>query len=134
MAAEDLDITNALRYFLDVGMLLPLAIGVGLAAAFTLWWHRRHAERGRPWLTFAAALAIAGIGMFTLARDGIALVGALSNSDYRPPGLPGLLEWSAEGWQRVSTNPFASSEVMLNVALFVPAGFFLTLWLRRPGL
>ena len=45
--------------------------------------------------------------------------------------LAGAFRWSPDGWRRISYNP-GSDQVVLNVLLFVPAGFAWTLARRRP--
>jgi hypothetical protein len=51
-------------------------------------------------------------------------------------GMPGfspsgVLNWSADGWNRISYNPW-SDQVMLNALLYAPAGFAWTVARRRP--
>jgi hypothetical protein len=45
--------------------------------------------------------------------------------------LGGAVHWSADGWHRISYNPW-SGQVVLNMFLFAPAGFAWTLARRRP--
>ena len=71
---------------------------------------------------WAAIMSCGGIVALTLLRDGI------------PHGwAPGnLTRWGASTWDSFVRNPLASSQVLLNILLFVPAGFTLTLLFRRP--
>lgn len=46
----------------------------------------------------------------------------------------GLANWGDEGLATLTRDPLSSSQFMLNVALFVPAGAALTWLTRRPGL
>ncbi|MFE7457441.1 VanZ family protein [Streptomyces sp. NPDC057554] len=107
------------------GVVLPLLV-LTLASAGVAWavrrrgaghrWHGRHGG-----LVFAAFASVGLILSVALFREG-------------SPGFAPrqLLHWSANGWQRISYDPFSSTEVLLNVALFVPAAFFWTLLTGRP--
>ena len=58
----------------------------------------------------------------TLLRDGLPSAIALSR----------ITDWSSDGLDRLSRDPFASSQFLLNVLLFVPAGLGWTWFTRRP--
>ena len=71
---------------------------------------------------FASFVSFALIVAVTLFREGV------------PTGfaLGGLTHWSADGLRLLSRDPLGSSQFMLNVILFVPAGLVWTWLLRRP--
>jgi hypothetical protein len=79
-----------------------------------------HRSRG---LWFAALASIALIVSVTLFRNGISTGFDLSS----------LAEWSTDGARRLWRDPFGSSQFVLNIVLFVPAGIAVTLLWRRPG-
>ena len=98
-----------------VGALVVLLGASALAA-----WRLRSPERsGLAW--FAALGSVALVIAVTLLRDGW------------PTGidLGRLGEWSRNGWDRMSSDPLGS-QVVLNVALFVPAGAAWTWLVDRP--
>ncbi len=101
-----------------------VALVVLLAAAIVLaYLHGRAGRLGRGfWSHLAAYASVALVVAVTLLRDGW------------PQGfwLGGLAVWSADGWQRLSSDPLSSSQILLNTALFVPAGSFWTLLTGRP--
>lgn len=95
-----------------VALVVLLAAAVGFA--YVQGRARRH---GRGfWSHLAAYASVALVVAVTLLRDGW------------PQGFwPGSLTvWSTDGWQRLSSDPLASSQILLNMALFVPAGVFWT--------
>ncbi|MHC5903949.1 VanZ family protein [Streptomyces sp. S6] len=100
------------------GVLIPLSVWVPASAVAV--WLTRH--RGRhPVLLFAAYVSVGLILSVTLFREG--------ELAFSPRGL---LHWSSSGWRRVSYDPFSDTEVLLNTALFVPAGLVWTLLTGRP--
>lgn len=95
------------------------------ASAGGAWWitRRRGSTHGSvAW--FAALGSLAGIVALTLARHG-------------PPGRfrpSDALAWSTTGWDRLSgSDLLGSSQFLLNVALFVPAGVAWTWVTGRPA-
>lgn len=99
-------------------LVVLLAPAIGLAYV-----HGRARRHGRGfWSHLLAYASVALIVAVTLLRDGW------------PRGfwLGSLTVWSADGWQRLSSDPLASSQILLNVALFVPAGVFWTFLAGRP--
>lgn len=90
------------------------------SAAGALWLSRARAVR-RPFVLFAALGSIAGCVSLTLARDGIP-------GDFRPGSV---FAWTGSGWDRLGPGDLlGSSQFLLNVALFVPAGIA-WVWLTR---
>jgi hypothetical protein len=71
---------------------------------------------------FAAFATLAVIVSVTLFRDGFPTVFRLDR----------LSQWSGDGFRLLSRDPLGSSQFLLNVALFVPAGAAWTLMFRRP--
>jgi hypothetical protein len=71
---------------------------------------------------WATTMSCGGIVALTLLRDGIP-------HGWAPGSLAG---WGTSTLDSLVRNPLASSQVVLNILLFVPAGFTLTLLLRRP--
>ena len=101
------------------GAMAALAVLLGASALAA----RRLRSPGRSGLAwFAAFGSVALVIAVTLLRDGW------------PSGidLGGLGEWSGNGWDRLSGDPVGSSEILLNVALFVPVGAAWTWLLGRP--
>ena len=101
------------------GAMAALAVLLGASALAA----RRLRSPGRSGLAwFAAFGSVALVIAVTLLRDGW------------PSGidLGGLGEWSDNGWDRLSGDPVGSSEILLNVALFVPVGAAWTWLLGRP--
>ena len=82
---------------------------------------RRSGGRTSAWTLLALVLPILLILAATVFRhtNGFAL------------SLSGAFRWSSDGWSRISYNPW-SDQVVLNVLLFVPAGFAWALIRRRP--
>jgi Glycopeptide antibiotics resistance protein len=103
---------------------LPALALLLLASAIASWWLGR---RSRPvdrsaTMWFAALASTSIIVAVTLFRDG-------APTTLR---LGGLTDWSRDGWRLLSTDPLGSSQFLLNVVLFIPAGLAWTLLLRRP--
>jgi hypothetical protein len=90
------------------------------ASALATWWLHRRSERPAA-LWFAGLASAALIAAVTLFRDGW------------PQGfdLRRLADWSGDGWQRLSGDPFGSSQFVLNLVLFVPAGAAWTVFTRH---
>jgi hypothetical protein len=93
-------------------------------SAVTAWWlARRRRPIARPMLAWFAGFAtLAIIVSVTLFRDGFPTAFRLDR----------LSQWSGDGFRLLSRDPLGSSQFILNVALFVPAGAAWTLMLRRP--
>ncbi|MBB1246683.1 VanZ family protein [Streptomyces durbertensis] len=109
-------------WFLSMdGVVLPLLVLTLMSAGATWLIRRRGASDRHGGLVFAGLVSVSLILSVTLFRDG--------RLTFTPEQL---LHWSVSGWQRVSYDPFSSIEVLLNVALFVPAGLCWTLLARRP--
>lgn len=84
------------------------------ASAGAAWWLTRRTETGRgPVVWFAAFASIAGIIALTLTRHGLPMA-----------ARPGdAFAWTNSGWNRLAEDDLlGSSQFLLNVALFVPAG------------
>lgn len=94
------------------------------ASAAGAWWLNRRASVQRPLAWFAALASIAGCISLTLARDG-------APQAFRPGNV---LAWAGSGWDRlVDGDLLGSSQFLLNIALFVPAGLAWTWLTRRPA-
>lgn len=103
--------------------LLALAVLLVAALLAARWLHRsdKFALRSTGlWFTGMASLAL--IVAVTLFRDGLPTTIRLGN----------LGDWSADGLRQLSRDPFGSSQFVLNIVLFVPAGATWTLISRRP--
>lgn len=94
------------------------------ASAAGLWWLGRRRTVRRP-LAWLAALGTSALCIsFTLARDGVP-------EAFRPGDV---FAWVGSGWDRLGhSDLLGSSQFLLNVALFVPAGLAWTWLTRRPG-
>jgi hypothetical protein len=95
-----------------------------LISAGAAWWlARRRRPVERPMLGWFAAFAtLAIIVSVTVFRDGFPTVFRLDR----------LSQWSGDGLRLLSRDPLGSSQFILNVALFVPAGAAWTVMFRRP--
>lgn len=102
--------------------LLVLAVLLSAAGAAACWLGGRPVKSWSAQQWFAGMSTLAIIVAVTLFRDGIAFHLDVSN----------LGEWSSHGIRRLSRDPLGSSQFVLNVVLFVPAGVAWTLLTRRP--
>jgi hypothetical protein len=126
-------IGRVLEFFVSTGLLPALAIGIVVSVVVTALALRRGWLPAPRWLVFAAVLSVGGVLVFTVLREGVLVVQAVaSGAPLALPGWPGLLDWSPDGWWRATADPLGSTQVFLNVALFVPAGVAWTLLTRRP--
>jgi hypothetical protein len=127
------DIGRVLEFFVSTGLLPALAVGLVVSVVVTALALRQGWLVAPRWLVFAAVLSVVGVMVFTVLREAVLLVQEVaSGAPLDPPGRQGLREWSADGWWRATADPLGSAQVLLNVALFVPAGFAWTLLTRRP--
>lgn len=83
---------------------------------------RRWFPRRPVVVVWSAIVAVAVVVAFTLLRDG--LPSRLS--------LGAVADWSTSMLDALATDPLASSQVVLNVLLFVPLGAAVMALLRRP--
>lgn len=102
-------------------------IALAVLLALSAWAARRVVRaRGTPepsWLAwFGGFASLALVVAVTLFRSGL------------PSGvdLGGIGEWSAAGLRLLTRDPLGSSQFLLNVALFVPAGMLWAWLVRRP--
>lgn len=95
-----------------------------IASALGAWWLTRRAATARgPVAWFSGFASIAGCVSLTLARDG-------PPQRFRPGEV---LAWTVSGWDRLVDGALvASSQFILNAALFVPAGVVWTWLIARP--
>ena len=94
-----------------------------VVSALIAWWlqYSQRSQRGFvAW--FAGFASVALIVSVTLFRDGL-------TSGFHPTGF---LHWSNGGFERLSRDPLGSSQFLLNVVLFVPAGLVWTWVVKRP--
>jgi hypothetical protein len=127
------DIGGVFEFFVSTGLLPALAVGLVVSVVVTALALRQGWLVAPRWLVFAAVLSVVGVMVFTVLREAVLLVQEVaSGAPLDPPGRQGLREWSADGWWRATADPLGSAQVLLNVALFVPAGFAWTLLTRRP--
>lgn len=90
---------------------------------------------GRPrFAVFGACVSLALIVSVTLLRGLSALVvGVVAGGEPAGAGLPGSpFDWSADGWSRLTYDGLSSTQNLLNLLLFVPAGLFVYLLVKRP--
>lgn len=104
-----------------------VAAGVALASllaasGMVTMWASRTGRTTRPLLLFGTLASLALILVVTLLREGLP-------AGWSPAGIT---VWSEDGWRRLSGSPLTSSQVMLNAALFAPAGFAWTSLSKRP--
>jgi hypothetical protein len=127
------DIGRVLEFFVSTGLLPALAVGLVVSVVVTVLALRQGWLVAPRWLVFAAVLSVVGVVVFTVLREGVLLVQAVaSGASLSPPGWQGLRDWSPDGWWRATPDPLGSAQMLLNVALFVPAGFAWALLTRRP--
>ena len=105
----------------DTQALPALGVLLVLAAALTLWL-RRSGRTNQAFALFAALASICLIVAVTLLRSGWPHLFSVSR----------LTDWSAAGIERLRSDPFGSSQFILNVVLFVPAGVTWAWMTRRP--
>jgi hypothetical protein len=127
------DVGRVFAFFVSTGVLPVLVVGVA-ASAVTAWVAVRRGWVSAPgWLAFVAMLSVSGILVFTVFREATAVVTSIASGEpFMMPGWLALREWSADGVQRVLADPLGKTTVLLNIALFVPAGFVWTVITRRP--
>lgn len=102
---------------------LPALVVLLLAAAVLAWWLRRSGRTDQACgALFASLASICLIVAVTLLRSGWPHQFSVDR----------LTDWSAPGFERLRSDPFGSSQFILNVALFVPAGVAWTWMTRRP--
>lgn len=105
------------------GALSALVVLLSLSAVAAWSVSRRPRSIERPTLAWFAAFAtLAMILSVTVLRDGFPTVFRLDR----------LTQWSGDGFRLLSRDPLGSSQFILNIALFVPAGVAWTLMFRRP--
>lgn len=127
------EIVDVLAFFVSTGTLPALAVGVLVALGLTAVAVRRQWLDVPGWLTFCAVLSVVGILVFTLFRETAVLVQAVgSGSPVAMPGWAGLLVWSPDGLWRALADPLGSTQTLLNILLFLPAGLLWTVVTRRP--
>lgn len=103
--------------------LTALAVLLAASAAGAWWLHRRGSVH-HPLAWFGALGSIAGCLSLTLARDG-------APEAFRPGDV---LAWAATGWDGlIGGDLLGSSQFLLNLGLFVPAGLAWTSLTGRPG-
>lgn len=120
-------IVELLAVFVHTGVLPALAVGLVASLAVTAIAVRRRWLEAPTWLVFGAVLSVVGVLVFTLFREGDLIVqNAASGAPLVMAGWNGLSDWSPDGWWRVTADPLRSPQVLLNIALFVPAGFLWT--------
>jgi hypothetical protein len=103
---------------------LPAFAVLVLAAAVLTWCLRRSGRTDQAsGALFASLASVSLVVAVTLLRSG-------------PPQQisPGrVADWSTTGLEQLRSNPFGSSQFILNVVLFVPAGIAWTWMTRRPA-
>ncbi|MFN2346019.1 MAG: VanZ family protein [Dermatophilaceae bacterium] len=128
-----IDIVEVLAFFVGTGVLPALLVGLVGSVVVTVVVVRRGWLQTPPWLVLAAVLSVVGILVFTLFRESVLIVQEVaSGTSLVLPGWRGLSHWSPDGWWRATADPLRSTQVLLNIALFVPAGFVWTYLTRRP--
>jgi hypothetical protein len=106
--------------FMRSDAMIAAIVLVALAASETWVAWVRSGPACRPHQRFPATATLGVILAATIFRDGW------------PHGLEigHAASWSASGWRRLSTDPLHSSQIVLNVILFAPAGAAWTLLWR----
>jgi glycopeptide antibiotics resistance protein len=103
---------------------LPALVVLLVSGAVLAWWLRRSGRTNQGFAALFAPLAsICLIVAVTLLRSGWP----------QRFSLGGLTDWSTAGFEQLRSDPFGSSQFVLNVVLFVPAGIAWTWMTRRPG-
>ena len=127
------DIGGVLTAFVVTGVLPALLVGLVVSVVVTVVSVRRGRLQRPVWLVVAAVLSVVGILVFTLFRESVLIAQEVaSGASLMLPGWRGLGDWSPDGWWRATADPLRSTQVLLNIALFVPAGFVWTFLTRRP--
>ncbi len=93
-------------------------------SAVAAWWVAHHVERieirAPEWFVgFASAALVLAVTLFRYGWP----------TGFSPGGLG---DWSSDGLRSLSRDPLGSSQFVLNVALFVPAGLAWTWITKRP--
>ena len=102
-----------------VGALILLAA----SAIAARWFTRRGTTRRGALAWFAAIGSVAGCVSLTLLREGLP-------KGFQPSNA---FAWTTTGWERLAGEDiFGSSQFLLNVALFIPAGLAWTWVTNRP--
>ena len=103
---------------------LPAFAVLLLAAAVLTWWLRRSGRTDQAFgALFASLASVSLIVAVTLLRSGL--------PQQISPGR--VADWSTAGVEELRSDPFGSSQFILNVVLFVPAGIAWTWVTRRPA-
>ncbi len=106
-----------------VPALLAVVALLAMAAVGAWWFTRIRETRRGPVAWFAAFGSIAGCISLTLLREGLRV-------GFRPTGI---FAWTTSGWDRLADGDLlGSSQFLLNIALFVPAGVAWTWVTGRP--
>jgi hypothetical protein len=120
--------------FVAMGVVVPMVAGAVASVGITRAVRRRGFTRAPGWLVLAAVFSVAAVLVMTLFREVVPLVQhVVGGSLVELPGSGRSLRWSDDGWWRATHDPLGSMQVLLNVGLFVPAGFLWTLVTRRPA-
>jgi hypothetical protein len=128
------DVRGVVEAFVATGVVVPLVLGAIASAGITRALLRRGHTHAPGWLVLAAVLSIVGALVMTLFREVVPLVQHFAAGGAAEwPGLGGLRRWSEDGWWRATHDPLGSMQILLNVALFVPAGLLWTVVTRRPA-
>lgn len=127
------EVVDVVTFFVTTGLLPALALGVLVALGLTVVLARRHWLGVPAWLTFCAVLSVVGIFVFTLFREAVLLVRAVvSGARLTMPGWAGLSTGSPDILWHAVADPLGSTQLLLNILLFVPAGLLWTMVTRRP--
>ena len=103
---------------------LPAVAVLFLGAAVLTWWLRRSGRTDQAFgALFASLASISIIVAVTLGRSGWP----------QQVSLGRVADWSTTSLERLRSDPFGSSQFILNVVLFVPAGVAWTWMTRRPA-
>lgn len=106
----------------DTQALPALVVLVATAGVLTLWLRRSGRTKQEFSTLFASLASICLILAVTLCRVGWPHRFSIDK----------LTEWSRTGFDRLRSDPFGSSQFILNIALFVPAGAAWAWMTRRP--
>ena len=103
---------------------LPALLVLLVAVTVLAWWLRRSGRTDQAFGALSASLAsVSLIVAVTLLRSGWP----------RAVSLGKVTDWSTTGLERLQSDPLGSSQFILNVVLFVPAGVAWTRMTRRPA-